>query len=121
VKRDPIEAVQIPLRRRPVRRNPWLRGALILSALWATVLSGIAIYESLTIDPWTFIGETRSKLFFTWSEHVLYSAAAFGDIALAFDDSRFWTVLLLPILALVVCSAAMPALTRRVRRSRLRR
>ena len=84
-----------------------LVSVLVLSALWAMALSGIALYESLTVDPWTFIGETRMKLFFTWSDHVLYSAAAFGDTALIFDESRFWTVLLLPILALVACSAAM--------------
>jgi hypothetical protein len=116
MKRDPLEAVQIPRRRPPVRRNPWLRGAFILSVLWAIALSGIALYESLIVDPWTFIGETRGKIFFLWSEHVLYTESTFGDVGLVFNDSLFWTVLLLPIVSLIACSAVMPALTRRVRR-----
>jgi len=116
MRRDAFEAVQIPRRRAPVRRNPWLRGALVLSALWAISLSGIALYEFVTVDPWTFIGETRGKLFFSWSEHIIYSATSFGDIALVFNASLFWTVLLLPILGLIAWSAVMPALTRRVRR-----
>jgi hypothetical protein len=114
MKRDAFEAVQIPVRRRPVRRNPWLRGALVLSALWAMSLSGIALYEFVTVDPWTFIGETRGKLFFSWAEHLLYSATAVSDVALVFDASLFWTLLLLPSVVLIACAAGVPALTRRL-------
>jgi hypothetical protein len=119
MKREAFEAVRVP-RRRPVRTNPWLRGALTLSALWVIALSGIALYESVTLDPWTFIGDTRGKLFFVWSDEVI-PTMTFGDVALVFDAERFWTILLLPVVILIACSVAVPLLTRRVHGSLQRR
>ena len=85
----------------------------MLSALWVIALSGIALYESIAVEPWTFIGETRGKIFFVWTDHVL-PATTFGDLALVFDGERFWTALLVPVVILIACSAALPRLTQRV-------
>jgi hypothetical protein len=119
MKREAFETVHVP-RRRPVRTNHWLRGALTLSALWVIALSGMALYESVTLDPWTFIGDTRGKIFFVWSDQIL-AATTFGGVALVFDAERFWTVLLLPVVILIACATVVPLLTRRVHGSLQRR
>ncbi|HZN26937.1 MAG TPA: hypothetical protein VFB75_22115 [Burkholderiales bacterium] len=109
-----FEDTQAPLRVTPVHRDTWLRTAAVLSLLWAASLCMIAVYEYVTVDPWTFIGENRGPIFFSWSEYVPYTGS-FSNIVLAFDASRFWTTLLAPVVVLTAFSIAIPELIRRIR------
>jgi hypothetical protein len=111
----------IPRHAYAARRERWWRLAIVLSQLWVAMICGIALYESIVIDPWTFIGVNRGPIFFVWTQNLAYSASSFGDITLELDVLRFWLALLLPVILIFTAAAIMPALEWRIRRPLERR
>ena len=97
--------------------NRWLRAAVGTSVVWAALLSLIAAYEALTVDPWSFLGENMGPLFFRLSSD-LVQEGPFGDFVLVFDAFSFWLVVILPVLALLAGTVAAARLARRIRRFR---
>ena len=98
--------------------NRWIRSALVLSFVWAVILSVIAAYEAMAVDPWSFIGEDRGPMFFAWAPHVIEEGTAFGDPELVFDPLVFWAVVLIPSAVLVALAATLSRLERLIRRQR---
>ena len=78
------------------------RGVVWLSLIWVAGVSGVALYEHSTVDPWSFVGEDRGAIFLRWAPHLDYSKSPFGDIVIVLDQTRFWLVLLGPVSALGV-------------------
>jgi hypothetical protein len=76
------------------------RGVVWVSLLWVAGVSGVALYERSTVDPWSFLGEDRGAIFLTWAPHLDYSKSPFGDIVIVLDQTRFWLLLLGPVIAL---------------------
>ena len=96
--------------------NGWMRAAAALTLVWAAAITAIAAYERVVVDPWTFIGENRGPIFFSWSTHLVYNGSPFGDFALVFNSQRFGAVLMLPIVALWLLAIAAPTIMRLIRR-----
>jgi hypothetical protein len=99
----------------------WLGVAVLLSALWVLAVCAIAMYEGMTVDPWTFIGENRAPIFYSWTRHAPHTSSSFGDAALVFDTLRFWAALVAPIIAVLALSALVAALARLIREAAARR
>jgi hypothetical protein len=78
------------------------RGVLWVSLLWVACVSGIALYERSTVDPWSFLGEDRGAVFLRWAPHLDYTRSTFGDFVIVLDQKRFWLVLLGPVLCLAL-------------------
>lgn len=83
-------------------------------------IGAIASYERYTVDPWSFLGEDRGAMFFRWSPYLSYDKSTFGDFVLVLDGVRFWSVLLLPVLALVGVALVLVALRRHAANRKLR-
>ena len=92
-----------------------LRVALLASIVWAVCICGIALYEDYVVDPWKFIGEDRSAMFFTSSRQLVYGASPFGEIRLVLDAPRFWLTLIAPIVVVLAGTWIAPAFARGIR------
>jgi hypothetical protein len=96
----------------------YLRAAIAASFVWFVLLSAIAAYEAITVDPWSFLGENRGPMFFSWSPYLVFNDTSFGNFVLVFDAFSFWAAVLLPIAALIAFAITAQRLTHSVRRSR---
>ena len=99
-------------------RRHYLRAAIAASFVWFVLLCAIATYEAFTVDPWSFLGENRGPMFFTWSSHLVFDGTAFGNFVLVFDAFSFWAAVLLPIVALIAVAFAARRLEHSIHRSR---
>jgi hypothetical protein len=96
----------------------YLRAAIAASFVWFILLSAIATYEAITVDPWSFLGENRGAVFFSWSPYLVFDDASFGNFVLVFDAFSFWAAVLLPIAALIGFAILVRRLSQSTRRSR---
>jgi hypothetical protein len=96
----------------------YLRAAIAASFVWFMLLSAIAVYEAVTVDPWSFLGENRGPIFFGWSPYLVFDQSAFGNFVLVFDAFAFWTAVLVPVAALIAVAILAQRVTRSTRRSR---
>ena len=116
-----MSGMPIPRHAYAARRERWWRAAIVLSLLWVATVCGIALYESMSIGPWTFIGENGGPIFYVWSQNLAHSASSFGEVVLELDLLRFWLALLLPVVLIFTAAAIMPPLEWRIRRPLERR
>jgi hypothetical protein len=99
-------------------RHRFLRAAVAASFLWFALLSAIAGYEAVSVDPWSFLGENRGPMFFVWSPQVVFDGTSFGNVELVFDVFSFWGAVLLPVAALIAVAIIAERIQRSMRRSR---
>jgi hypothetical protein len=95
----------------------YLRAAIAASFVWFMLLSAIAAYEAIAVDPWSFLGENKGPMFFAWSPYLVFDTS-FGNFVLVFDAFSFWAAVLLPIAALIGLAIAAQRLSHSIRRPR---
>jgi hypothetical protein len=82
--------------------NGWVRLGVVLSIAWIVLVSGVAIAEYLTRNPFDYFhNETREQIFFGWAKDSLYKTPE-GQPIEGFKDIeflKFWVTLIVPIIA----------------------